>query len=260
MTSKLLWCSVNKAYRIIRELLPFLARRTPTFLRPIFRPIYRPIYRQILKINFHIYRILGIITGPKSREEIHEYWKHSPAKGNLRGRDRSLFLVEIVKRYVTPPASILEIGCSVGRNLNYLFLNGFQNLAGIEINEEAVRLLEQSFPKLAEQAVIYNESAEGALGKIPNEEFTLVFTMAVLQHIHPSSEFIFGEIARITGCYLITIEIEHLRAWSTFPRNYKTIFESLGFKQVEEIDCSGVPLLGGVHIARVFEKCKEGIA
>ena len=174
----------------------------------------------------------------------------------MQARERSLFLVEIIKRHVTPSASILEIGCSVGRNLNYLFLNGFQNLAGNEISESAIRLLEQSYPELAERVVIYNESAEEALGKIPSGEFTLVFTMAVLQHIHPSSEFIFDEIARITGSYLITIEIEHLRAWSTFPRNYKTIFESLGFKQVEEIDCSGVPMLGAVHTARVFEKCK----
>ncbi len=211
-------------------------------------------------MNFHLNRILGIIAGPKSREEIHEYWKHCSAKGNLLPIERSLFLVEIIKRYITTSASIIEIGCSVGRNLNYLFLNGFQNLAGIEISESAIRLLEQSYPKLAEQAVIYNESAEEALGKIPSEEFTLVFTMAVLQHIHPSSEFIFDEIARITGGYFITIEIEHVRTWSAFPRNYKTIFESLGFKQVEEIDCSGVRHLGAVHTVRVFEKCKEGIA
>ena len=256
MTSKSFWYSVTKAHNNIRRFLAFLAPRTPTFLKPIFRPIYRP----IIRINFHINRILGIIAGPKSREEQHEYWKHCSAKGNLLPIERSLFLVEIIKRYVTTSASILEIGCSVGRNLNYLLLNGFQNLAGNEINESAIRLLEQSYPKLAEQAVIYNESAEEALGKIPSEEFTLVFTMAVLQHIHPSSEFIFDEIARITGGYLITIEIEHLRGWCAFPRNYKTIFESLGFKQVEEIDCSGVRHLGAVHTARVFEKCKEGIA
>ncbi len=220
----------------------FLAPRTPAFLKPILRPILR-----------------RIVT-PKSREEIHEFWKHGSGHAfDLRVKDSILFLVEIAKRYVTPPARILEIGCGDGRNLNYLFLDGFQNLAGIEICEADLRLLEQRFPKLAEQAVIYNESAEEALVKIPNEEFTLVFTMAVLQHIHPSSEFIFGEIARITGRYIITIEIEQLRGWACFPRNYKIVFEPLGLKQVEEIDCSRVN--GWEHyIARVFEKCKEGTA
>ena len=102
--------------------------------------------------------------------------------------------------------------------------------------------------------MIYIDSAEAALGKIPDKEYNLVFTMAFLQHIHPDSEFILKDIARITRGYLVTIEIEDMRAWSLFPRNYRKVFEALGFRQVEQIDCSGVKHLGAVHKARVFEK------
>ena len=35
---------------------------------------------------------------------------------------------------------ILELGCNVGRNLNFLLNNNFKNLSGIEINMNAIEL------------------------------------------------------------------------------------------------------------------------
>ena len=40
------------------------------------------------------------------------------------------------------------------------------------------------------------------------ERCDLVFTMAVLEHIHLDSEWVFSEMARIAKKYLITIEDE----------------------------------------------------
>jgi len=78
--------------------------------------------------------------------------------------------------------------------------------------------------------------------------------MAVLEHIPTESEFIFGEMCRITRHLLITIEDEQGISWRHFPRNYQRVFESLGLKQIEEINCVKVSGLGEDFIARVFKK------
>lgn len=196
---------------------------------------------------------------PKSRSDLHQYWKEPWDDPNLpqsylEGEPRSQFLVEIVKRYAHPNARILEIGCNVGRNLNYLFLAGFKELSGIEISEKAVQLLKQSYPKMAGHASICNKSVEESIRDFEDNEFDVVFTMAVLEHVHEDSEWIFSEIVRITRGFLITIEDERCVSWKHFPRNYKAVFEFEGMKQVEEINCSKVEGLYSNFFARVFKK------
>ena len=163
-------------------------------------------------------------------------------------------MVEIVKRYAAQNAKILEIGCNVGRNLNYLFLVGFKNLEGIELSEKAIQQLKQSYPKMACHTKIYNMPVEEIIREFRDCEFDIVFTMAVLEHIHTDSEWVFPEIVRITKDFLIIIEDERCISWRHFPRNYKKVFEPIGIKQIEELDCSDVDELGRSFCARVFKK------
>ena len=65
-----------------------------------------------------------------------------------------------------------------------------------------------------------------------DSHFDVVYTMAVLMHIHPDSEFIFKEITRITKDRLIVIEDEKCISPRHFPRNYKSVFENLGMRQI----------------------------
>lgn len=229
-----------------------LASLVPNFLKPVIRPIWRAI------VNSPLFRKLKNASTPrKTREELHAYWKHpwdgvNLPQGYLGGEGKSKFLVDLVKKYAETQSSILEIGCNVGRNLNYLFLAGFEHLAGIEISEEAASLLKQSYPEMARQAKIINEPAEEALRKLEDNAFDITFTMAVLEHIHRKSEFIFPEMVRITKRFLITIEDELTISWRHFPRNYRKVFESLGLKEVYE---SNVELgLGKSLYARLFKK------
>jgi len=196
---------------------------------------------------------------PLTVNELRTYWKHpwnssNLPEGYLEGKERSLFLVELLKRYADSQSVILEVGCNVGRNLNYLFLAGFKKLVGVEISKDAIRLLKQSFPELAKYAKIYNMPVEEIITEFEDGAFDIVFTMAVLEHIHPDSEFIFSEMARITKRFLVSIEDEQGVSWRHFPRNYKRVFESLGLEQVEEFNCSGVHGLGGDFFLRVFKK------
>ena len=206
----------------------------------------------------------NLTTRRKSDEQLHQYWRQPYGGGNLPGQYieveggnraqsrvlRSQFLVNLIKRYSTSNAKILEIGCNAGRNLNYLFSAGFDKLAGIEINEDAVALMKESYPEMAKNAKIINEPVEDVIKNFEDDEFDIVFTMAVLEHIHPNSDFIFQEVVRITKRFLITIEDEKGVSWRHFPRNYKKIFEALGMKQIYQSNM--VEGLNHNFYARVF--------
>jgi hypothetical protein len=116
--------------------------------------------------------------------------------------------------------------------------------------------LETTFPQLSANAKLYNAEIEDVMKKFKENEFDLVYTMAVLEHIHPDSEWIFADLARITGSYLITIEDEVNVSWKHVPRNYKQIFEPLGLTQIEEGSCISAGL-GQAFRLRVFRKEKQ---
>jgi ubiquinone/menaquinone biosynthesis C-methylase UbiE len=142
----------------------------------------------------------------------------------------------------------------VGRNLHYLFADGFTRLTGVEISDEAVKLGKATYPEMTQQVEVVNAPAEEALAAFGDNAFDVVFTMAVLQNIHPESQFTFSQMARITKDFLITIEDEHGVSWRRFRRNYKCVFEALGFRQVCESKCDEVVGLGKSFVTRVFKK------
>jgi SAM-dependent methyltransferase len=175
----------------------------------------------------------------------------------LGGTLRSDFLLSLVRSHSPTEPSILEIGCNVGRNLAHLHSAGFRNLAGVEINPRAIELLRREFPELAADADLYIGAAEEQLPRFDDRSFTVVFTMAVLVHIHPESESIFAEIERIAADTLIVIEDE-LNDYSQrhFQRNYRDVFEGeLGLRQVEETPCrQDIHGLSKAYVARVFKR------
>lgn len=102
----------------------------------------------------------------------------------------------------------------------------------VEISKDAIALMKRVYPEMAKKIKIYNTPIEDIIKDFENDTFDVVFTMAVLQHIHPDSEFIFPEMARITSKYLISIENKRNISWRHFPRSYQRVFEFLGMRQV----------------------------
>jgi SAM-dependent methyltransferase len=187
---------------------------------------------------------------PASKDQIHRYWKAPDDGSNLPqdyldpkgGQARSEFLLSLID--LPKAASILEVGCNVGRNLNCLHKAGYTNLTGIELSEQAVEILRREFPHITDIRV---GAAEDILPTL--EQFDLVFTMAVLVHIHPTSEdAVFPELARIAK-KLIVIEDERSNTWRHFRRQYRPIFEDLGMQQVHEVQPVGLP---ESYLARTF--------
>ena len=199
----------------------------------------------------------------KDIQQIHEYWKN-PSENNLPekysnpkgGIIRSKMLVRLIRENtdITNTSSIMELGCNVGRNLNLLMEEDFQNIHGLEINKKAIEQMQEIYPKLGTHANITINSLENAIKEYPKNHFDLVFTMAVLEHIHKDSEWVFTEIKRITKKYLITIEDERTISDRHFPRNYEDIFERLDMKQIFCYDCNEMPNWKGKFYARIFKK------
>jgi SAM-dependent methyltransferase len=228
-----------------------LSNLVPSFLKPALRPVYDKL------------RIMA--TRHKSLDELHEYWRKPYDGDNLPWEDysgkkpdeklRSMFLVDLIRKHVREDARILEIGCNVGRNLHYLFESGFKNLGGIEISKDALRAMKSTFPEMEKHVTIYSMPVEKAIKAFSENQYDVTFTMAVLEHIHSDSEWIFPEIVRVTKQYLITIEDEETVSWRHFPRQYRKIFEMAGMNQTDEIRCNRQEHgLGGRFHARVFLK------
>ena len=193
----------------------------------------------------------------KSRKQVQEFWKN-PNYANLpekylEGKERTDFLVGKIQENFSTDASILEIGCNVGRNLHGLFSAGYKKLHGIEINENAIIEMQKHFPKMAESIKIYNLPAEYAILNIPANSIDVIFTMAVLEHIHDESDFIFQRMKEVAKKAIVTIEDEVKASERHEPRNYSEILNCKKFQEKESAHNLNLPGLSKRFVYRYFE-------
>jgi SAM-dependent methyltransferase len=194
----------------------------------------------------------------RSREELHAYWRDPDEANRPEGYavpvERSRFLLTLLEPYCALDDAVLEIGPNVGRNLEHLRLAGFKHLEGIEISSNAIDVMRATYPELAASATIHNAPVEEVIRTLPDAKFGAVFTMAVLEHIHPESEWIFAEMVRICRGVILTIEDEASRTWRHTPREYRSVFEGLGMAQIAEAQPGGSTGLGRRFRARIFRR------
>ena len=166
----------------------------------------------------------------------------------------SYFLQKLEKLNLLKDDPILELGPNSGFILSFLNKNGFHNLTGIEINPDAIKTMKEYFPNLYENSTIINDSFENALPQIPNNSFVLVYSMGAIMHVPAESNFIFENIARISKKYIISVEGENMLSSRHYPRDYKKIYENLGFKQIFfEMTEGNVDEWANLHF-RIFQK------
>ena len=199
-----------------------------------------------------------ILDDSRSEEQIHAYWKNpddgfNKPIGYTKVNKRSEFLVDKIRPF-EKEIRILELGCNAGRNLNYLYQAGYKNLTGVEISQNAINQMQQSYSDLFNNITLFVESIENFLNESDEKNYDLIFTMAVLEHIHKNSEWIFKKMVDRTNKYIMTIEDERSISWKHFPRNYYRVFKELGMKQVDYFDCSVIEGLHKGFYYRLFEK------
>lgn len=176
-------------------------------------------------------------------------------------------LFKEVLPYLSKESAILEIGCNVGRSLNYLHRHGYRNLTGIEIGREAVELMKTNFSEMYRDSRIIIGDATEEIKKIPTDGFDLVFCHSVLVNIPPRCNYIFKEMARVSNKFILTLESEG--SYTAYPRDFKKMFEKQRYKMiVSKIFtgvCSSLPVpFETKHIyenntIRLFVKNKSGL-
>lgn len=190
------------------------------------------------------------------KDDLHAFWR-DPDESNrpelyLEHTGRSEFLLKFVEPHLAVEPTILEIGSNVGRNLAHLFDSGYRDLTGIEINSDALAILRTRYPDMAAAATLINAPVEEAIRDIPDASMDLVFTMAVLEHIHPDSEWIFDEIVRIARRVVVTIEDEQGVSRRHTPRYYRSVFETRGLRQIAHQSLDVEQGFGAAFEARAF--------
>lgn len=182
---------------------------------------------------------------PQSKD-ILEYWNKPNDNLNkselyLNDLDRSKYLTNLISLQCPEVQSTLEIGCNLGRNLNYLKTRLNHKVAGCEISQYALQQLRKNYPALNDSPMFFGPVQE-KIKIVPENSFDLVFSMAVLMHLHPSTPTAFWEeIKRVAKKNIITIENEGSATNRAWPRNYKKIFESIGCKEIYSKDFKNRP-------------------
>jgi len=166
------------------------------------------------------------------------------------------FMHDLWRHDVARTDKVLEIGCNAGANLARLSRLGYSSLSGVEINPHAIEALRREFPELA-GAVIHQGRVEDVLPEVKADSVDVVFAMAVLHNIHPSSNWIFAEMVRVARSHICVIEPEHIISHNIFCRDYARVFEALGCRQLRAvgIDRSSSPEVAEVYYgytARLF--------
>jgi SAM-dependent methyltransferase len=161
---------------------------------------------------------------------LRKFWTQERPPGNVPADylvpvARSKALLEMISD-LPADSRILEVGCNVGRNLAYLHDHGYRNVEGIEINPHAVAMLRESFPQLADNAIHLGPAGEHLPG-FADDSYDLVFTMAVIEHIHPDEAFIFDDFVRVSP-RVLSIEPKRRHTHRQFPHDVEQVFTSRG--------------------------------
>ncbi|QHG73098.1 class I SAM-dependent methyltransferase [Ensifer adhaerens] len=196
-----------------------------------------------------------------TKSEAQDYWK-SPNDGannpleyivdSERLRERNALLLSVFEKHVDREDAILEIGCNAGRNLHNLWAAGYRNLSAVELSEPAIEVMKQHLPSVYRDSKITIGAIEDVIKTISSKRYDVIFSMAVMIHLPPESEWIFKEIARRAKKKIIVFEGEGGEDISVrhFPRNYKRIFTRLKRPQIEQI--WPAPGLPRSYVCRVF--------
>jgi len=174
--------------------------------------------------------------------------KYSPSYyADLGPNEVSGTLADVLGHYAHDDAAILELGCGSGRHLAHLRSQGYKNLTGIDINDEAFDVMADHYPRLAETGTFLTGAIEDRLAEFEDDAFDVVYTVETLQHIHPDDAWVFEEVARVTGDLLIAAENEGNSPqrgrggaevsyvddeFPLYHRNWKQVFSELGLAQL----------------------------
>ena len=134
-------------------------------------------------------------------------------------------LIQLMQR-TSIDASIVDLGCNSGANLNFLYQSGYRRLAGVDAGREALELFAHTFPEAFACARPANDLFQHYLLTRDTDTFDVLHSNgATIELVHPSFPIV-AEICRVTrdSVYLDICERGH-----AYPRRYVEQFARYGF-------------------------------
>lgn len=191
------------------------------------------------------------------------YWRRPPGEGHGNSPEAyaetttnwdAEWMLRTVARQFPHTGSVLEFGCNAGRVLRYFARAGYV-VTGLEINPSAIALARKTFPELR-GATLLAGNGEETLRTLPTASVDASYSSHALRHVGPSIiESVARELTRVTKDLLIVSEDEGTRSSLSYPRNYRKLFEPMGWKQVDKryaIDLGDPGYLSLASLVRVF--------
>jgi SAM-dependent methyltransferase len=157
-----------------------------------------------------------------------EHWEKHPTAAAFEGIDPAsqAQMDEIVDLVPERDAAILDMGCNVGRHLDYLYRQGYTNLRGVDWSETALRDMASRYPEAHAHAKLTRASFEDFLAG-PPEPVDLVYTRgATFELVHPSFPLV-RNVCRIAKRYAVLVISETGQA---YPRLWQYEFAREGFE------------------------------
>ena len=156
-------------------------------------------------------------------------------------------LADVLGYYAEDGDAILEVGCGSGRHLAHLLDEGFERLAGVDINADSFEVMADHYPELARTGEFYTGALEDVLPEFEDDAFDVVYSVEALQHVHPEDTWVFDEVARVAGDLVVTAENEGNSPerggpdepvscvdgeFPLYYRNWKDVFTERGLAQL----------------------------
>ena len=157
-----------------------------------------------------------------------EHWEKHPTASAFEGIDPAsqVEMDEIMSLVPEKEAAILDMGCNVGRHLNYLHEQGYRNLRGVDWSGAALRDMSVRYPEAHAAAKLTNASFEDFL-TATTESVDLVYTRgATFELVHPSFPLT-RHVCRIARRYVVLVISEAAHA---YPRFWEYEFAREGFE------------------------------
>jgi SAM-dependent methyltransferase len=156
-------------------------------------------------------------------------------------------LVSVLDQFAAPDPAVLEVGCSSGRHLERLRRAGYEDVTGIDINDESFDVMAEHYPELADTGTFLTGAIEDVVPTFSDGAFDVVYSVETLQHVHPETEWVFEELVRVTSDLLVTAEnegnsprrghagneVSHVNdEFPLYYRDWQHVFSELGMAQL----------------------------
>ena len=145
-------------------------------------------------------------------------------------------LVDKINELVPKDASLVELGCNCGSDMDILRRDGYHHITGVDAGGAALELFQREYPVTYAKAQPRHDLFQRYLMRMPSASCDYVYSNgATIELVHPSFPIV-AEICRVarTGV-LLDLSERH----QGYPRDYTKQFAKHGFARVFDDQTEG---------------------